>query len=68
MLIIHVDVHVKPESVKAIKAATLVNARQGVKFANIFLDMANTQTRLANSIVATMRRMMADVRGTPCAS
>ena len=35
MLIIHVQVHVKPESVDAFKAATLANARQSVREAGI---------------------------------
>jgi quinol monooxygenase YgiN len=31
MLVVHVHVHVKPESVAAFRAATLVNARQSVQ-------------------------------------
>lgn len=31
MLIVHVHVHVKPESVEAFKAATLANARASIK-------------------------------------
>jgi quinol monooxygenase YgiN len=31
MLVVHVHVHVKPESVEAFKAATLANARESVK-------------------------------------
>jgi quinol monooxygenase YgiN len=35
MLIVHVHVHVKPESVEAFKAATLANARESIKEAGI---------------------------------
>jgi quinol monooxygenase YgiN len=35
LLIVHVHVHVKPESVEAFKAATLANARASVKEAGI---------------------------------
>jgi autoinducer 2-degrading protein len=31
MLIVHVHVHVKPESIEAFKQATLINARQSVQ-------------------------------------
>jgi len=31
MLVVHVQVHVKPESVEAFKAATFVNARESVR-------------------------------------
>ena len=31
MLVVHVQVHTKPESVEAFKAATLANARESVK-------------------------------------
>jgi quinol monooxygenase YgiN len=31
MLVVHVQVHVKPESVEAFKSATLANARESVK-------------------------------------
>ncbi len=31
MLVVHVHVHVKPETVEAFKAATLANARESVK-------------------------------------
>lgn len=31
MLVVHVQVHVKPESVEAFKAASLANARESVK-------------------------------------
>jgi hypothetical protein len=38
MLIVHVHVHVKPASVDAFKQATLENARNSVKFSNVFPD------------------------------
>ncbi len=31
MLVVHVHVHVKPESVEAFKAATIANARESIK-------------------------------------
>ena len=31
MLVLHVQIHVKPESVEAFKAATMANARESVK-------------------------------------
>ena len=31
MLVVHVHIHVKPESVEAFKQATLVNARESIK-------------------------------------
>ena len=30
MLIVHIDIHVKPEFIEAFKAATLINARQSL--------------------------------------
>ena len=44
MLIVHVHVHVKAESVEAFKAATLANARESVKEAGIArFDIAQQQ-------------------------
>ena len=49
MLIVHVDVHVKPESVEAFRQATIANARQSVKEPGIarfdVLQQADAPTR-----------------------
>ena len=44
MLVVHVHVHIKPESVDAFKAATLANARESVKEPGIArFDVAQQQ-------------------------
>src|ERR1039458_7496557 len=49
MLIVHVHIHVKPESVEAFRQATIANARQSVKEAGIarfdVLQQADAPTR-----------------------
>src|ERR1039458_10412781 len=53
MLIVHVHIHVKPESVEAFRQATIANARQSVKEAGIarfdVLQQADAPTRFIRS-------------------
>ncbi|HXC36053.1 MAG TPA: putative quinol monooxygenase [Candidatus Acidoferrales bacterium] len=57
MLIVHVHVHVKPESVEAFKEATLANARESVKEAGVVrFDVVQQQDDPARFVLVEVYR------------
>src|SRR5271166_4498753 len=57
MLIVHVHVHVKPESVEAFKALTLANARESVKEPGIArFDFAQQQDHPTRFVLVEVYR------------
>jgi quinol monooxygenase YgiN len=61
MLIIHVQVHVKPEAVEAFKAATLENARQSVQEPGVIrFDLVQQQDDPTRFVLVEVYRTPAD--------
>lgn len=61
MLVVHVDVHVKPESIDAFIAATLENARNSVQEPGIArFDVVQDQTDPAHFVLVEVYRTVED--------
>ena len=57
MLIVHVHVHVKPESVEAFKTATLANARESIKEPGVLrFDVVQQQDDLTRFVFIEIYR------------
>jgi len=57
MLVVHVHIHVKPESVEAFKTATLANARESIKEPGVLrFDVVQQQDDLTRFVLIEVYR------------